>query len=260
MVSDRHVGAEPSDIPFDWRTKIIMVSGGVLVALCMAGITAVLPQIEAALAHDAQDRLLVKLLGTVVGFTMVVGAPLVGFLVDRMGLKPVLIMSCVIYALAGTAGLYLDSLCALLASRLVLGLTAAGIATISMTLINTRLEGVDRAKWMGAHISVALIGSLFLQPAIGYLGEMGWRWPFVLYVLSLPLVVIAAMSLGTSKPMRRTAGPTPTAEKLLTWFPVRFAFLAFVIGTITLLPTVYVPFVLRDAGVSSPKTISFVLL
>src|SRR5579862_4927642 len=123
MVSDQTAGAGISDIPFDWRTKVIMVSGGVLVALCMVGITAVLPQIEAALAHDAQDRLLVKLLGTIVGATMVVGAPLVGFLVDRVGLKRVLLTSCIVYALAGTAGLYLGTLTALLVSRLILGLT-----------------------------------------------------------------------------------------------------------------------------------------
>ena len=49
-----------------------------------------LPQIEAALAHTANERLMVKMLVSAVGVTMVVGAPATGFLVDRLGLRRLL--------------------------------------------------------------------------------------------------------------------------------------------------------------------------
>ena len=256
-MSDRAGTIEPR--PPDWRTKIVMVSGGVLVTLSLIGVSIVLPGIEVALAHDATDRLLVKLLAAVVGFTMVIGAPLTGFLIGRIGLKPMLLVSALLYAVAGTAGLYVNDLVVLFASRLLVGLAAATIATLGMSLINVRLEGQERAKWMGAHVSVALIGSLILQPIIGRLGEIGWRGPFALYALSLPLVFIA-MTLESPAPLRTKPTRASPADRLTSWFPFRFLALAFIIGTISFLPTIYIPFVIRDAGVSSPQFISYVTL
>ena len=249
-------------LPLTWGMKVIMLCGGIAPGLALIGIIAVLPQIETALAQDATDKMLVKLLMTIVGLTMVIGAPLAGYLVDRFSLRSVLLTNCLIYAVAGTAGLYLDSLSALLVSRLFLGITAAGIAIIGMTLINTRLQGIDRAKWMGAHIAVTMVATIILHPAIGYLGGYGWRWPFALYALGLILAYVAAFGIGNerSQTQKPTSNTTLVAKKLIHWFPFRYAVLAFIVGSITYLPMVYAPFVIKDAGVSSPMIISMVLL
>jgi MFS family permease len=250
----------------DWRTQSIILSGGALVTLALTGVAIVLPQIEAELAHGPSDRLLTKLLATIGGLTMVVGAPLGGFLVDRVGLRPVLITSCVLYAAAGTGGLYLNSLSALLVSRLVLGLSAAAMATMSMILINTRLRPDGRAKWMGRHIAAAMISGIVLTPIIGMLAEHGWRRPFALYALTLPLAWIAARipegrPIGTQVSAQKIAAPgSPKPDSLKGWFPLRYAVLAIIIGTVTFLPTVYIPFVIRGTGITSPTVISLVML
>jgi MFS family permease len=218
-----------------------------------------LPQIEADLARDVTDKLLVKLLLPIAGVTMVIGAPLGGFLVDRLGVRWVMTASCLLFTLGGTAGLYLSGLAALLASRLLVGLTAAGIATMSLIVINRRLDGLKRAKWIGLHVSISLFGTLFIHPVVGFLGQMGWRYPFLLYFFGLLLAPVAMIGLSSE---RRTAitrqAEAPVA--FASWFPVRFIPLAFVIGSITYLPMVYMPFVARDLGVKSPLTISMILL
>jgi MFS family permease len=247
------------ELAVDWRSQCVMLSGGALVTLALTGITIVLPQIEVELAHSPTDRLLIKLLASVIGLTMIVGAPLAGFLVDRLRLKPVLVTSCLLYAGAGVAGFFLHHLAGLFVCRLIVGLTAAGIATMSMILINTKLRPAGRAKWMGRHIAAAMLGGIVLTPLIGLLAERGWRWPFLLYALTVPLALVARGIPETPIEPRPLAlvGPRPP---LLRWFPARYALLAVVIGVVTFLPTVYVPFVIRAAGVSDPLKISLVLL
>jgi MFS family permease len=245
--------------PINWGIKTVMLTGGVSVTITLAALSPVLPKIDAALARTPNDSLLIKLLATIVGLTMVIGAPVTGVLVDRIGVRRILILACVVYAAAGTAGLYLESLPALIGSRLLLGLVAASIATVSMTLINSRLDASDRAKWMGGHVAIATIAGLILSPIAGLLGEISWRGPFALYALGLLLAVIAVFGVDNWRPAHR-ASPAAASQRLWTWFPTRYALLAICIGSITYLPLVYLPFLAREAGVTSPFIISLVLL
>ena len=189
---------------------VIMLSGGISVALVMIALTPVLPKIEAALADTADERLLVKLLVTVVGITMLLGAPIAGFLVARIGVKRVLMAAGLVYDLGGTAGLYLDNLVPLLASRLIVGLAGGAIAATSMTLINSTFDAAGRAKWMGSHVAVATLGGLVLHPLAGALGEWGWRLPFALYALGLAYSALAAFGLDHGA---HGAQPVPSAKK-----------------------------------------------
>lgn len=244
--------------PLDWSSKAIMLCGGLMVALALSAVSSVLPQIEADLARGPQDSLLIKQLVGIVGLSMVIGAPLAGFLVDRIGARRVVVTACFLYAAVGTAGLYLSSLPALVASRLLLGIMAVTITTTSMAMINTRFAGIDRARWMGAHVGIAMIGSIVVNPIAGYLGEFGWRWPFAIYAIGLPFALLA---LGLDREMVQRPH-TPAAKQgpqLLKWFPVRYAVLAVIIGSVTYLPMVYLPFLMRQMGIVSPTTISLVL-
>lgn len=257
MTTDTSAAITSPHTALEWSTKAIMLCGGLMVALALGGINSVLPQIEADLARGPQDSLLIKQLVGIVGLSMVIGAPLAGFLVDRIGAQRVVITAAFLYAAAGTGGLYLSSLPALIASRLLLGVAAVAITTTSMILINTRLTGVERAKWMGMHVGVAMIGSLVVNPFAGYLGEFGWRWPFALYGIGLPF---ALLGFGLNRQVtQRSSAPVSQGPSLLTWFPVRYALLALVIGSITYLPMVYLPFLMRQMGVTSSTIISLVL-
>ncbi len=261
MMSDTNSIASPHP-RIEWSAKVVMLCGGLMVALALGGINSVLPQIEAELAHSARDSLLIKQLVGIVGLSMVIGAPLAGFLIDRIGARIVVIIAAFLYAVIGTAGLYLSSLPALIVSRLLLGLTAVAVTTTAMTMINTRLEGVARARWMGAHVGVAMIGSIIINPIGGYLGEFGWRWTFALYGIGLPLSLIAFGLDRRVVSRSQTRIATAAMDKgpgLMTWFPFRYAALALVIGSITYLPMVYVPFLMRNMGISSPTVISLVL-
>jgi MFS family permease len=261
MTNEYAASVEPGLERPDLCTRILMLTGGITSSLLAMGIIAVLPQIEQALAHTANDRLLVKMLVTVGGFTMVFGAPLGGLLADRLGIRRVLTASALLYGISGTAGLYLDSLWGLLASRLLLGLSAAVVTTMAMTLINVRLDARHRNTWMGAHISVALIGTIILHPLVGWLGMHNWRWPFGLYGLGL---ILGLLALGIQDPPRVRSAVAGAGKKVeasvLNWLTFRFAALGLVIGICTFPAGAYLPFLIRATGHASPLTISLVML
>lgn len=251
--------AEPrSPRPLERSAKAIMLLGGLMVALALSAINSVLPQIQAELARGPQDSLLIKQLVGIVGLSMVIGAPLSGYLVDRIGARRVVFTAGLLFAAIGTVGLYASDLTVLITSRFLLGVTAVAITTTSMTMINTRLDGLDRAKWMGAHVGAAMIGSILVHPIAGFVGEFGWRWPFALYFVGVPFGLLA---LGLDRTMTRR--PQAVARRQspfsLKWFPARYAVLAVVIGGITYLPMVYVPFLMSEMGVKSPTVIALVL-
>lgn len=253
-------------VRLDLGSKLVIIMGGVLAALALTAINSVLPQIDDALAHSARDSMLVKQLIGGVGLAMVFGSVLSGFLVDRFGLRPVILVAAVVYVIAGTAGLYLGTLNLLLGSRLVLGLTAACIQVSSLALINRRLAGAQRAKWMGIHISVAMFGTIFVHPLAGHLGELNWRFPFALY--GLGAVLVLGMVLSHPEPEERkpvvvalAAGPRLTFRERLQavrWFPFHYIPFAFLVGSIVFLPNIYLPFILRQYG-ATPSLIAYVL-
>ena len=70
-----------------WGVKAIILAGGPAISLSTSLIQAVLPSIEADLAHGPDDAFLVKMLVGVNTFAMAIGAALTGFLVDRFGFE-----------------------------------------------------------------------------------------------------------------------------------------------------------------------------
>lgn len=257
-MAEPHTSSGSQD-EFDLGTKVVVLSGGLMASLALMAIASVLPQIDHALARVPADHLLVKQLVGAVALAMVLGAATVGFLIDKVGIKRVLIAAALLYVVAGTAGLYLADLRSLLISRLFVGVSAAAIQVACITLINTRLEGAARARWMGLHVSLAMLTAIFAHPIAGALGEVSWRLPFGLYALGFILIPAALSRPAVALPPPAGGEHNLAQPKLLSWFPLRYLLLAFAIGALALMPSVQVPFLLRERGLTSPSAIAWVL-
>lgn len=235
----------------------MILVGGPAVSLATSLIGPVLPSIEADLARGPDDAFLVKMLIGVMGAAMVIGAGLTGFLTDRFGLKRVMSANYLLYALAGTAGVYLNDLHWLVGSRFLLGIAASGAVTGSIIIINAQVPVARRAAWLGYYNAVAQMGSVALNPVSGLLGELNWHWSFAIYGLAAPFAAVALVALHGRSP--RAARPKSDETPLLRWFPFRFAVIGMLLGIVIYVPAVYLPFLLRDLGMTSPALISFVL-
>lgn len=257
-----------TSITVSWGERIIMLLGGLPAALALMALASVLPKIDAALAHSPHDSFLVKQLIGAVGLAMVVGAPAAGFLVNRIGLRNLLIAALTIYIAAGTAGLYVRDLPTLLVTRLFVGFVAAILQIMAISLISVRYEESDRAKWMGRHIGCAMIGTIFLHPFAGMLGDIDWRGPFALYGTALLLLPAAFKcqrtlhkdtSSESHENSRASSIAPPPKASLMSTFPWHYLLFGMLLGGIAYLPMVYAPYLLRQNGVSSSTVMSLVL-
>ena len=103
----------------------------------MAGtiVAPALPAIREAFAGQKQVDLLSRMVLTLPAVFVAACAPLAGALADRFGRKRLLLFFVLLYALAGTSGLYANSLTAVLIGRAILGISIGGIVAAFWGLI-----------------------------------------------------------------------------------------------------------------------------
>jgi MFS family permease len=105
----------------------------------------------------------------------------------------------ILYGLAGSSGLYLESVGAILAGRALLGVAVAGIMTSATTLIADYYDGPARSRFMGWQAAFMNFGGVVFLTAGGALAERGWRWPFAIYLSALLMVPLALSALSGPK-------------------------------------------------------------
>ncbi|MEO0385235.1 MAG: MFS transporter [Pseudomonadota bacterium] len=183
-----------------------------LTVMAAATLGPALPQIEQAFAGTPHVGLLTRLVLTVTAIFIVIGSPLAGMIVDRYGRKHLLLIALLLYALAGTSGLYLDSLPMLLVGRAVLGLTVACVLTASTTLIADLYAGPERAKALGRQSAFLGAGGVVLLLLGGSLAEIGWRLPFSVYFASLAVFALVWWFVPEPSRVSSSKGDTQDAK------------------------------------------------
>lgn len=178
---------------FSTKATLLLVSS--LTVMSGATIAPALPSMQAHFADVANVEFWIRFVLTVPALFIVLAAPLAGLIVDRSGRRKLLLPSMVLYAIAGSSGLYLESLGAILAGRALLGVAVAGVMTTATTLIADYYEGTARAQVMGWQAAFMSFGGMIFLIGGGLLAETGWRWPFAVYLFSLLLVPIAIITL-----------------------------------------------------------------
>lgn len=190
--------------------KAALLTVSTLAVLASVSLSPALPAIKAQFAGLPNIDLWARLVLTLPALTIAASAPLAGYLIDRYGRKRLLIVSTLLYGLAGTAGLYVPNLGWLLASRALLGFTVGGTMTTATTLIADYYIGQERARFMGLQVGfMGLAGVLYLTLA-GVLADLGWRQPFLVYFIALaivPLIIIVVYEPPRCAPEQDIAGP-----------------------------------------------------
>jgi len=154
-----------------------------------------LPSMQAHFAGAPYATWLVPQLLTLPALCQALFSPLAGMIGDRFGARRMLLWSLALYAIAGTAPMYLETLNAIAVSRFVVGVAEAGLVTGSALLLSHYFAGDDRQKWFAYQNVVLpwlLIGLLVLT---GRLGDFDWRAPFAAYAFSLLMLVLGVVLL-----------------------------------------------------------------
>ena len=231
----------------------ILLAGSCLPILGSVLLAPVLPRMIDAFATTPGVDVLVPIVLTAPALVIGLLAPVAGRLVDAAGRKRVLVAALVVYALFGTAPLYLDSLPAIVASRVGVGLCEAAIMTACTTLLADLFEGTARDRWFARQTIATTLAATAFFALGGALGAVSWRAPFVLYVSSLVVAVLAAVFV-------RDTGRTPAASlPPVPWRLIAVPCLVTLFGGIVFYtPIAELSLVLASVGVTSTATIGLV--
>jgi len=231
----------------------LLLAGSCLSVLGAVLIAPILPLMTDRFATVAGVDVLVPIVLTVPALMIGLTAPFAGIVVDSLGRKRILVIAMVAYAIAGTAPLYLPSLGAIIASRVLVGVCEAAIMTCCTTLIGDYWSGARRSRYLGLQVLVATLSATVFLGLGGLLGSAGWRTPFWVYAIAAVLAVpMAKLLWQPAKPANATTG----ARQPMPWRNLVPACLVTLVGGIVFYALiVQLSFVLDGLGVTSTAAI-----
>ena len=201
---------------------VVVILAGFLPMLAIVAMGPAVPTLIAHFANDPDARAQVPALIGAPGLTMAILAPFSGLLVDRFGRRQLLLLATASYAVFGAAPLFLDSLDQIYVSRLLLGISEAGILTIVNTLIADYWDDKGRKNWLFLQ---GLVGPLFaglIGLSVGEASKLQWNAVFFVYLAAVP--IWAAMFVWLFEP-KKAAVEEPSIEQAVpqSAFPWRSA-------------------------------------
>ncbi|RRJ31387.1 MFS transporter [Halocatena pleomorpha] len=218
-----------TELPRPRLAQGTLLLASMLTIMAGATISPALPAIQREFATAPNAGVLVGLVLTMHGLFIAVGSPIIGALADRYGRRWLLLVSTVVYALAGGSGFVLDSLLAILASRAVLGLAVAGVMVTVTALITDYYDENRRDTILGRQGAFMSIGGVVLLPLAGMLADIGWRVPFLVYTVAVAL--LPAMVFALPEPNRRE----PTGDRPMSLDDLRQTLAVFPLRTLGLI-------------------------
>ncbi|MGJ3244850.1 MAG: MFS transporter [Elainellaceae cyanobacterium] len=194
----------------------VLVAAGCLTTMTGGVVSPILPEMMQQLSLDRQWA------GTLVSIhalAIALFTPLLGILADRIGKLRVLLPSLMLYAVFGIAGAFVPTLPPLLATRVLLGITSAGIAAASIGLLGTMYEGEARSRILGYATSAMTTASILIPIVGGWVGSFHWRFAFFLYGLSLPTALVAVLLLRENR--SRPSSLIPAGQNKILFQTIR---------------------------------------
>jgi len=130
-----------------------------------------------------------------------------GMLGDRFGRKKMLLGALVLFGLASAGCAYSDSAEMLIVMRAILGIGAAFLIPLSMSVLPVLFEGTERTKAMMMWAVANMLG-IPLGPILG-----GWLlkhyWWGSVFLVNIPLIIIGLIAVATLMPESRSSSARP---------------------------------------------------
>jgi DHA2 family multidrug resistance protein-like MFS transporter len=183
-----------------WWALVAIAASVLVVGLDLTVLNLALPTMAVSLHASTGD-----LQWIVDSYSLVLAALILpaGLLGDRYGRKRMLVIALVIFGAASLACSYASSVGELIAGRAVLGIGAAAIFPLALSVLPVLFDGADRQRAIAA-IGGATMLSFPIGPIVGgYLLDHFW-WGSV-FLINVPVVVLALIAVTMLLPESRSA-------------------------------------------------------
>lgn len=236
------------------KATLLFVS--ILTVMSAATIAPSLPLIAKVFQDTPNAALLSKLLLSIPALFIAISAPIAGKFIDRYGRIKLLYVGLILYILSGTSGYFLNNLYHILIGRVLLGISIGITMTIAITLIGDYFEGEERSRFVGLQGAFIALGGVVFITFGGFLADIDWRTPFLIYGLAIfliPLIIFylpeperseARIELKREKPSRML--------RALFFTTLLFMILFYIIPT-------QLPFYLKEIGVNKQSFVGLAL-
>jgi MFS family permease len=226
-----------------WPTEIVLLGSGLFGNLAMSVLSPALPLIEKSFAGEPHAAYLTKMLVSASGVGAIFVSLFAGTLINRFGRRRTLLAAYAIFIVSGVMGLWLPTLWAIIASRVVTSAAGALVVTGGITLISDMHQGRSRERRIGASHAIGALLLGLLVPFAGYLADFNWRWAFLTHLIALPMLACVFFSkelgrLDARIAERRTAQPARGFPPSI----VALGLLTLAAGSIGYSVQIYVPF------------------
>ncbi|WP_157158452.1 MFS transporter [Bradyrhizobium genomosp. III] len=185
-------------------------------------------------------------------------SPFVGVLVKRVGRKNALIAAIVVYAIAGSAPVWLNDIYHIIASRMIVGATEAVLTAVATVLTVDYFSGRARERWLAFQFGSASVIAVVAFGLGGALGGLAWGWhtPFLVYgfmILLLPLFIFflwePTQPIDRLPDEAKQSAPFPWLHIAPLWLMTMLSSIAFYVVPVQL------SFVLNSRGLATPESI-----
>lgn len=228
--------------------------------LPIIAIVAMGPAVPAMIQHFANDpdaRAKVPAMIGAPGLAMAFLAPFAGLLADRFGRRPLLLICTALYGFFGAAPLFLNDLDHIYASRLLLGVSEAGILTIVNTLIGDYWDDKGRKNWLFLQGLLGPFLAGIVALIVGYATQIQWNGVFFVYFVAFP--IWAAMFVWLFEPARRTPKALEATQPETTRAAFPWASALGVVAVTLFASMLYYVFIIngslafQEVGVNDPR-------
>lgn len=232
-----------------------------LSGMAQSGLTPILPKLSEHFAAIPNADAVVRLALSGLSFAMIAGALLGGVAGDRFGQRRVLLWCLFAYAIAGSAGFFLDNLYLIIGSRLVLGVANAAAGIMIGALFTTRIGPQTREKWLGFIMVAGTLGAILLFGVVGVVAKLDWRYVFLLHAVAVPIALLVMATLPASDtPVKVARQATPAKSGTPGSLPIGITLIGIACGAASVGYMAFLPFHLKDVGAGEPEKVAGALM
>jgi len=184
------------------KTKVSLLLLATMGVMSGIAIVASLPLIANNFTTIQNIEFYSKLLLIIPSIIIAVASPFTGILVDKIGRLIPLYIGFTLFVIGGSSGFFLDDFYYLLVGRAILGIGVAFTTTSSMALVGDYFNEEERHKFMSVQGMAIGFGGIIFIISGGYLAQIDWQYPFLIYnlpILFLPLLLISLKEPNRTK-------------------------------------------------------------
>lgn len=182
-----------------------------------------------------------------------------GALGTRFNNVKLLNWTCIIYAIAGALFLVANEMWQLIALSFICGIGAGIISPLSVVFVSNIFIGKYRTKQFGLTSAILNVALMFAVIATGYLAQINWRFPFIMYLIPIiPVILTPFLKKYVNEPKDDPASRDKVKFKFsqqcdvkaLIKYCLYYLFVTTALASISL----YIPFLIKSSGTAGDLT------